>query len=64
VTLRYNTERPETVKAGKNVVAGVETQGILDGVAAMLGKNLGAENPFGNGDTGKKIVDILVASLD
>lgn len=64
VTLRYNTERPETVETGKNVVAGVESQGVAAGVKEMLERELGKENPFGDGNTGKRIVDILVASLD
>ena len=64
VTLRYNTERPETVDAGKNVVAGVESEGVVAGVKEMLERELGKENPFGDGNTGKRIVDILVASLD
>ena len=64
VTLRYNTERPETVEVGKNVVVGVESEGVVAGVKEMLERELGGENPFGDGNTGKKIVDILVASLD
>jgi UDP-N-acetylglucosamine 2-epimerase (non-hydrolysing) len=64
VTLRYNTERPETVEAGKNVVVGVENQRVLAGIAEMLERKLSQENPFGDGNTGKRIVDILVASID
>jgi UDP-N-acetylglucosamine 2-epimerase (non-hydrolysing) len=60
VTLRYNTERPETVSVGKNMVIGVESENVLKGVEEMLGKDLSDENPFGDGRTGQKIVDILV----
>ncbi|UCE39513.1 MAG: UDP-N-acetylglucosamine 2-epimerase (non-hydrolyzing) [Thermoplasmata archaeon] len=62
VTLRYNTERPETVEVGKNVIVGVETKDVLEGVQEMINKELGPENPFGDGRTGEKIVDILVES--
>lgn len=59
VTLRYNTERPETVKAKKNLVVGLECEDVLKGVKEMLGRHLSEENPFGNGKTGQKIVEIL-----
>jgi UDP-N-acetylglucosamine 2-epimerase (non-hydrolysing) len=59
VTLRYNTERPETVEVGKNVVAGVDKNIVLKGVEDMIEKDLPSENPFGDGTTGKKIIDIL-----
>ncbi|UCE73105.1 MAG: UDP-N-acetylglucosamine 2-epimerase (non-hydrolyzing) [Methanomassiliicoccales archaeon] len=60
VTLRYSTERPETVSVGKNVVVGVEKDDVLKGVIGILDKELSPENPFGDGKTGQKIVDILV----
>jgi UDP-N-acetylglucosamine 2-epimerase (non-hydrolysing) len=59
VTLRDNTERPETVRAGKNLVVGVEKKEVLDGVAEMLGKDLPSDNPFGDGKTAERIMDIL-----
>jgi UDP-N-acetylglucosamine 2-epimerase (non-hydrolysing) len=62
VTLRDNTERPETVEAGKNMVVGVESQKILDGVKEMLSRELGEGNPFGDGRTGERIMDILLGS--
>jgi len=62
VTLRYNTERPETVTAGKNMVVGVESENVLKGVEMMLARDLSHENPFGDGKTGERIVDILVVS--
>jgi UDP-N-acetylglucosamine 2-epimerase (non-hydrolysing) len=62
VTLRYNTERPETVEVGKNVVAGVEKDIVLKGVEEMIEKELSTENPFGDGTTGIKILDIVLNS--
>ncbi len=60
VTLRDNTERPETVKAGKNIIVGVERKNVMNGLSEMLSRNLSEENPFGDGTTGKRIVDILI----
>lgn len=63
VTIRDNTERPETVTHGFNVlVPGVEPQDIVDKVAMMLNKEFVWFNPFGDGTAGKKIVDCLLKS--
>jgi UDP-N-acetylglucosamine 2-epimerase (non-hydrolysing) len=59
ITLRYNTERPETVKAGKNKVVGVEKEDVLMGIKEMKDKDLSPENPFGDGRTGEKIIEII-----
>lgn len=61
VTLRYNTERPETVEAGKNLVAGVESENVVKSVNEMMVRTLSKENPFGDGKSGQKIVDILTS---
>lgn len=59
VTVRENTERPETVEVGSNILAGVTSSGILDAVERMLSRSKGWSNPFGNGDSGKAILKIL-----
>jgi UDP-N-acetylglucosamine 2-epimerase (non-hydrolysing) len=38
VTLRDNTERPETVEVGANVLVGCDSVGIVDGVRGMMEK--------------------------
>jgi len=58
VTLRYNTERPETLEVGSNTLAGADPQVILEKTDLMLGKERSWDNPFGDGDAGKKIVEI------
>jgi UDP-N-acetylglucosamine 2-epimerase (non-hydrolysing) len=63
VTLRDNTERPETVKVGANVVAGVRPETVLTGVAAMLKATGDWRNPFGDGQSGARIVKIVAAFL-
>ncbi len=62
VTLRDNTERPETVEVGSNVLAGTEPEGILKCARDMLLRSNGWRNPFGEGKTGEKIIEILMTN--
>ncbi len=62
VTLRDNTERPETLDVGSNVLAGTCPEDIVHSVSIMFNKERDGANPFGGGKTGNKIVDILVKS--
>jgi UDP-N-acetylglucosamine 2-epimerase (non-hydrolysing) len=59
ITLRDNTERPETIEVGSNVLAGALPERILECSKAMLGRKNNWENPFGDGKAGRRIVDIL-----
>jgi UDP-N-acetylglucosamine 2-epimerase (non-hydrolysing) len=59
VTLRDNTERPETLDVGSNILVGTTPKHIVDGVSIMYEKNKKWDNPFGDGKTGKKIIRIL-----
>jgi len=59
VTLRDNTERPETVEIGSNVLAGAAADRILECTEFMLNKEINRENPYGDGTAGKSIVEIL-----
>ncbi|MFC1966124.1 non-hydrolyzing UDP-N-acetylglucosamine 2-epimerase [Chloroflexota bacterium] len=59
VTLRDNTERPETVEVGSNILAGVLPDKILEKTKHMLGKENNWVNPFGDGTAGEKIVRII-----
>ena len=60
VTLRENTERPETVEIGANVVAGWKAPDIREKAGKMLSKNGRWRQPFGNGRAGEKIVKIVL----
>jgi UDP-N-acetylglucosamine 2-epimerase (non-hydrolysing) len=64
VTLRYNTERPETVDVGANVIAGTEPENILEKTRLMAGKRRDWENPFGDGRAAERIVSIISNSLN
>lgn len=65
LTLRYNTERPESVIAGSNKLVGIEPDDILENINRLkedkeFEKNMrSAKNPFGDGTAGKKIIQIL-----
>jgi UDP-N-acetylglucosamine 2-epimerase (non-hydrolysing) len=59
VTLRDNTERPETVDVGANMLAGVDQQKIKKCIETMLSKKHDWHNPFGDGSAGKRIIDLI-----
>ncbi len=58
VTMRDETERPETVEVGVNILAGTNPDKILESVKSMLSTEKNWANPFGDGDTSKKIINI------
>lgn len=59
ITLRENTERPETIKVGSNILIGKEYDRLLDYVGESLKKGNGWKNPYGDGKTAKRIVKIV-----
>jgi len=59
VTLRDNTERPETIEVGSNLLSGANSLRILKSVSKMLKKNRKWKNPFGSGKTAEKILKII-----
>jgi len=60
VTLRDNTERPETIEVGANILAGASSDKIIDCVRFMLSRENNWTNPFGDGKAGERIVNIIV----
>ena len=60
VTLRDNTERPETIEVGANILAGTSPDKILESARTMLGKKKKWQNPFGDGKAAEKIVNIVL----
>lgn len=63
VTLRDSTERPETIEVGANVLAGANPAKIVDCVKGMINRRNKWANPFGDGQAGKRIVDILTGDI-
>ncbi|ASJ10818.1 UDP-N-acetyl glucosamine 2-epimerase [Thermococcus sp. P6] len=66
LTLRYNTERPETVKAGGNVLVGLEKELVLKYLKRLMEdgefyrRMASSKNPFGDGMAGERIAGILL----
>jgi UDP-N-acetylglucosamine 2-epimerase (non-hydrolysing) len=60
VTLRDNTERPETLDVGANVLAGTIPSRIVDKTKLMLNCDAVWANPFGDGTAGERIVQLLM----
>jgi UDP-N-acetylglucosamine 2-epimerase (non-hydrolysing) len=60
VTLRDNTERPESVDVGANVLVGADADAIVNGARTMLGRAGGWKNPFGDGRAAHHILDALL----
>ena len=59
VILRDNTERPETIEVGANILAAASSDGILECSKVMLGRENNWQNPFGDGKAGERIAKIL-----
>ncbi len=70
LTLRYNTERPETVSAGGNILVGCGKEVILDNAFRILNdaefrdKMKNAVNPYGRGDSAELTVDAIQKYYD
>lgn len=65
LTLRYNTERPETTLFGINVLAGTDSMRIVELALIQAQrfeeiKSLKFDNPLGDGRAGERIVKILI----
>jgi UDP-N-acetylglucosamine 2-epimerase (non-hydrolysing) len=63
VTLRDNTERPETVEVGSNILVGTDPDKILEASKINLEHKKNWTNPFGDGTTSEKIMKILRQKL-
>jgi len=63
VTLRNNTERQETIEVKANIVSGINSQDILKCANKMLKSRQSWNNPYGNGTSAKKIVNIIKLNL-
>jgi len=58
IILRSNTERPETIEVGANVLAGTGADEILRTTGQMFARSETWENPYGDGMAGRMIVTI------
>ncbi|MFC2000456.1 non-hydrolyzing UDP-N-acetylglucosamine 2-epimerase [Chloroflexota bacterium] len=60
VTLRDNTERPETIHVGSNILAGTSPNTILECAIEMLGRTDSWANPFGDGRAADRILGTIL----
>lgn len=64
LVMRYETERKEGIEAGVSVLVGADENKIINYSSKILDKNfvttrLKTKNPYGDGNTAKRIVEIL-----
>jgi len=59
ITLRDNTERPETLQVGANILVGTNSDKILHATKKMLSIPTIWKNPFGDGKAAKRITQII-----
>jgi UDP-N-acetylglucosamine 2-epimerase (non-hydrolysing) len=64
VTLRDNTERPETISVGSNVIAGTFPDKIVETSIRMLSVERRWDIPFGDGMAARRIIDIVEFALE
>lgn len=63
VTLRDNTERPETIDVGANMIGGILPEGIVKASIRMANVRRDWQNPFGDGRASDKMLSILLKNL-
>jgi UDP-N-acetylglucosamine 2-epimerase (non-hydrolysing) len=61
-TMRYDTERPETLDVGSNILVGADSDKILEGVRCACSWTNSWKNPYGDGIAGKMIVMVCAAA--
>jgi UDP-N-acetylglucosamine 2-epimerase (non-hydrolysing) len=59
VTLRDNTERPETLYVKSNILAGTNVKSIIKAFNIMKERKCTWKNPFGNGTSYIKVINFL-----
>lgn len=60
ITVRENTERPETVDAGQNVVTGFSPARIVDAILSASRSRTPASRLYGTEGVGDRVVDVLL----
>ena len=63
ITIRENTERPETVDVGANMLVGLDMEKALLASKKMIAKERNWKNPFGDGSSAEKIMKIIEQHL-
>lgn len=65
MTLRNNTERPETITFGTNELLGTDPKAIQPAMEKLFSGNwkVGQEIPLWDGNTAKRIVEVLLKEI-
>ena len=63
VTLRNNTERPETVEVGANIVSGLRSEDVVRAARTLLKRARNWPIPIGDGHAAERIVDVVLEHL-
>ncbi len=61
VTIRENTERPETVEVGANILAGMKSEAIVRVAKRIFKRKSTWGNPFGDGRAAKRIIRVVLS---
>ncbi|KAF6245771.1 UDP-N-acetylglucosamine 2-epimerase (non-hydrolyzing) [Nitrosopumilus sp. b2] len=66
VTIRESTERPETIEAGSNILAGLDIENILGSVNQIISTKYDWkwDSSLGDGKTASKVLNILRGKLE
>lgn len=59
ITIRENTERPETITVGANQLVGLDIDLLTRAVPEMLSRPTTWENPFGDGRAAERILEVV-----
>jgi len=59
ITIRENTERPETITVGANKLVGLNIDSFKKAFKYHIDNNKGWKNPFGSGHTSEKILEVI-----
>ena len=62
ITIRENTERPGTITIGANKLVGLEKEKFIEAVSFHQHSNRSWKNPFGDGHTAERIVEVLASN--
>jgi UDP-N-acetylglucosamine 2-epimerase (non-hydrolysing) len=63
ITLRDNTERPETVEVGANIVTGLQSEDVIKGAQTLLARPNDWSVPIGDGHAAERIIDVVLDHL-
>ena len=63
ITIRENTERPETLDVGSNKLVGLDIDELEKAIDYHTNHKTQWENPFGNGKTSEKIIEVIESHL-